>query len=77
MIIIIMSDRRGHRIFYLYSNKYYEMRKYFSKKLIGQTVTFSPTSLSLSSSVYSESSVPSLDILCDRMQCPEILSEGK
>ena len=33
-------------------------------------------SLSLSLSAYAESSVPSLDILCDRMQCLGTLSEG-
>jgi len=87
-----MSERRGrgHRKLCLCSNKYYEKKKYFPKSLLvsipKRTVSILPFSIpidlvtfrvSLPLAAYSESPVPSLKVLVDRILHLRALTEGK
>lgn len=84
-----MADRRGHRKLRLCSNKHYERKKYFPKKLLvsipRMNVNILKVSIplrllsynvSLPLSVYTELPAPSLEIMQRRIQQLGILSEG-
>ena len=83
-----MSDRKGHRKLRLCSNKYYEKRKYFPKKLIvaiprnffalrvSIPINLLPFRVSLPLSIFTELSVPSVEILHERILRLGTLSKG-
>ena len=84
-----MNDRRGHRKLRLCSNKYFVKRKYFPKTLVVSIprrtisvlrvsipVDLLPFRVSLPLSTFTESSVPSLEILHERVQRLGTLSKG-
>ena len=84
-----MAERRGHRKLRLCSNKYYERKKYFPKKLLVSIPRMSVTILSVSIplkflsfkvslplSAYTQLPPPSLETMWSCIQQLGILSEG-
>ena len=85
-----MAERRGHRKLCLCSVKYYEKKKYCQKSLLvsipRNNVSILPVkvptglvnfTVSLPLSLYTESPVPSLAILNDRVQRVKAMCQGK
>ena len=85
-----MAERRGHRKLRLCSVKYYEKKKYCQKSLLvsipRNNVSILPVkvptglvnfTVSLHLSLYTESPVPSLAILIDRVQRVKAMCQGK
>jgi len=84
-----MTERRGHRKLRLCSNKRYEQKKYFPKKLlvsIPRTEVAIPTvsvpihlvqfNVSVPLTMYKKFPAPSLEIMQSRIQQLRILSNG-
>ena len=84
-----MTERRGHRKLRLCSNKHYEQKKYFPKKLlvsIPKTEVSIPTvsvplhlvqfNVSVPLTMYKKFPAPSLEIMHSRIQQLRILSNG-
>jgi len=84
-----MAERRGNRKLRLCSNKYYEKKKYFPKKLlvlipradvsiltVSIPVQLSPCNVSVPLTMYKKFPAPSLEIMQSHMQQLKTLSDG-